>query len=137
MQNHYEITSKSQFWTRNVENSTKSRKSDMSGRTAAVGRAVAGGRRRSPAVGAGFSKIVGFGLQTAFFDGFNVFFTFLAEICLRTVVESSQKASFGSETCEIRPKVWFLASGFCLLRLGEPSGGNWGNLGGRSTVTAL
>ena len=29
-----------------------------------------------------------------------------------------QRASLGSETYEIGPKVWFLASGFCLLRLG-------------------
>ena len=31
-----------------------------------------------------------------------------------------QKASFEPETREIISKVWFLASGFCLLRLGEP-----------------
>ena len=37
------------------------------------------------------------------------------------------KVSLGPETCEIGPKVWFLASGFCLLRLGEPAGGHWGN----------
>ena len=31
MQNHYEITSKSQFWIRNMRNLTKSRDLDMSG----------------------------------------------------------------------------------------------------------
>ena len=45
-----------------------------------------------------------------------------------------QKASFGPETCEIGTKVWFLASGFCLLRLGDPSGGNWGNPNGPDAV---
>ena len=48
-----------------------------------------------------------------------------------------QKSSFGPETCGIGPRVWFLASGFCLLRLGEPSGGKWGKPEGRPTVTAL
>ena len=48
-----------------------------------------------------------------------------------------QKTSFGSEMCEIGPKVWFLASGFCLLRLGEPSGGNWGNPQAATGVTQM
>ena len=43
-----------------------------------------------------------------------------------------QKVSFGPETYEIGPKVWFLASGFCLLRLGEPSGGSCGNPEGQA-----
>ena len=46
-----------------------------------------------------------------------------------------QKVSFGPETCEIGTKVGLLASGFCLLRLGEPSGGRWGNPGGPPSVT--
>ena len=37
-----------------------------------------------------------------------------------------QKASFEAEIYEIEPKVWFLASGLCLLRLGEPLGSSWG-----------
>ena len=45
-----------------------------------------------------------------------------------------QKASLGPETCEILPKVWFLASGFRLLRPGEPSTENWGNPNGPDTV---
>ena len=45
-----------------------------------------------------------------------------------------QKASVGPETYEILQKVRFLASGFCLLRLGEPSGGNWGNPNGPDAV---
>ena len=52
----------------------------------------------------------------------------------RTIIKLPQKVSFGPETCEIGPKVWFLASGFCLLRLGEPSGGNWGNPNGPDAV---
>ena len=48
--------------------------------------------------------------------------------------EITSKISFGPETCEIRPKVWFLGSGFCLLRLKEPSGGNWGNPHGPDAV---
>ena len=48
-----------------------------------------------------------------------------------------QKASFGPEMCEIGPKVWFLASSFCLLRLGEPLAGTLGNPGGPPSVTAF
>ena len=55
----------------------------------------------------------------------------------RTIVKLPQKASFEPETCEIAPKLWFLASGFCLLRLGEPSAGTRGNPGGPPSVTAL
>ena len=73
-------------------------------------------------------------LQTTFFYGFKVLLSFLAEILYRTIMKSLQKASFGPQTCEIEPKVWFLASGFCLLRLGEPSGGNWGNPNGPDAV---
>ena len=43
-----------------------------------------------------------------------------------------QKVSFGSEMCEIGRKVWFLASGFCLLKLGNPQGGSWGILEGQA-----
>ena len=45
-----------------------------------------------------------------------------------------QKASFEPETCEIGPKVRFLASGFCLLRPGEPSAGTRGNPEGPPAV---
>ena len=40
-----------------------------------------------------FSKIVVLDLQTAFFDEKTVFFRFLAEIRLRTLIRSPQKAS--------------------------------------------
>ena len=52
----------------------------------------------------------------------------------RTIMKLPQKVSLGSEACEIGPKVWFLASGFCLLRLGEPSAGIRGNPGGPPPV---
>ena len=84
-----------------------------------------------------FKKNVVFGLQTTPFDSFNVLLSFLAEKWYRTNMKLPQKASLGSEMCEIGPKVWFLASGFCLLRLGEPSGGSWGNPGGPPAVTAF
>ena len=48
--------------------------------------------------------------------------------------EITSKASIGTEMCEIQLQVWFLASGFCLLRLGEPSGGHWGNPNGPDAV---
>ena len=44
-------------------------------------------------------KIIVFDLQTTFFNDFNVFFRFLAEIRLRTLIKSLQKASY-------RPKAW-------------------------------
>ena len=78
-----------------------------------------------------------FGLQTAFFDSFNVLLNCLTEKWYRTNMKLPQKASFGPEACEILPKVWFLASGFCLLRLGEPLGGSRGNPAGLSIVPAL
>ena len=68
---------------------------------------------------------------------FTVLLSFLAEKCYRTNMKLPQKASLGFETCETGPKVWFLASGFCLLRLGETSGGNWGNPNGPPQVTDL
>ena len=40
-----------------------------------------------------------FGLQTMFFDGFNVLMSFLAQKWYRTVMKSPQKASFGTKTC--------------------------------------
>ena len=52
----------------------------------------------------------------------------------RTNMKSPQKLNMGPKTCKIGPQVWFLASGFYLLRLGEPSGGNWGNPNGRDAV---
>ena len=77
-----------------------------------------------------FHENVVLGLQITLFDGFNVLFSFLAEKWYRTNMKLPQEASFGPETCETRPKAWFLASGFCLMRLGgtlrpvpgEPSG---------------
>ena len=48
-----------------------------------------------------------------------------------------QKFSSGPENCDIEPKVWFLASSFCLLRLGEPLAGTRGNPAGQSLVPAL
>ena len=66
-----------------------------------------------------------------------MFFKLLDAKPCRTIMKLHQNMSFESETCEIAPKVWFLASGFCLLRLGEPSGGSWGNPAGLSIVPAL
>ena len=40
-----------------------------------------------------YQKNQHFYINTTFFDGFNVFFRFLAEIRLRTTVKSPQKAS--------------------------------------------
>ena len=69
-----------------------------------------------------------FGLKTVFFELLH------AKPCTPIWnLPLPQKASFGPETCDIGPKVWFLASGFCLLRLGESSGGNWGNQNGPGT----
>ena len=39
-----------------------------------------------------------FGLQTTFFDGFNVLLSFLAEKRYRTILKSLQKVSLGPET---------------------------------------
>ena len=47
-------------------------------------------------------KSLFFDLQTAFFDGFNVLFRFLAEIRLRTIIKSPQKASSRPITCKFR-----------------------------------
>ena len=55
----------------------------------------------------------------------------------RTIMKLPQKVSFEPEAGEIGPKVWFLASGFCLLRLGEPLAGTRGNPGGPPSVTAF
>ena len=66
-----------------------------------------------------------------------MFFGLLDAKPCRTIMKLPQKVSFGPETCEIGPKLWFLASGFCLLRLGEPSGGSRGNPGGPPSVTAF
>ena len=43
-----------------------------------------------------------FGLQTAFFDGFNVLMSFLAQKWYRTVMKSPQKASFVTKACKIQ-----------------------------------
>ena len=45
-----------------------------------------------------FSEIVIFDLQTTFLDGKTVFFRFLAEIRLRTLINSPQKASSRPKT---------------------------------------
>ena len=52
-----------------------------------------------------FTKNVVFGLQPVFFEGFNVLLSFLVEKWYRTNMNLPQKTSFGSETCEIEPKV--------------------------------
>ena len=78
-----------------------------------------------------------FYLQTMFFHSFNVLLSFLAEKEYRTNIKLPQKASFGPETCEIEPKVWFLASGFCFLRLGTPLAGTRGNPNAPQQVTAF
>ena len=49
-----------------------------------------------------FSKIVVFDLQTTIFDGLNVFFRLLAEMRLRTLIKSLQKASSRPKTCKFR-----------------------------------
>ena len=61
MQNHLEILSKSQLWIRNVE---------------------IGGKHKENIrfLNALLRKNVIFGLQTEFFDGFNMHLSFLAEI---------------------------------------------------------
>ena len=46
-------------------------------------------------------KIFVFGLQTAFFYGFSVLLSFLAEKSYRTNMKSPQKASLEPETCEV------------------------------------
>ena len=63
-----------------------------------------------------------------------MFFELLDAKPCRTIVKLPQKTNFEPETCEIAPKLWFLASGFCLLRLGEPSAGTRGNPGGPPAV---
>ena len=61
-----------------------------------------------------------------------MFFELLDAKPCRTILKLPQKVGFGFEMCEIGSKVWFLASGFYLLRLGEPAGGSGGTLeGGR------
>ena len=55
----------------------------------------------------------------------------------RTMMKLPPKVIFDPETCEIGPKVGLQSCPDLLLRLGEPSGGNWGNPGGPPTVTAL
>ena len=49
-----------------------------------------------------FLKIVIFDLQTKFVDGFNEFFRFLAEIRLRTLIKSPQKARSRPKMCKFR-----------------------------------
>ena len=63
--------------------------------------------------------------EKVFFDGKALFFGFIDAKPCRTIINLPQKISFGPETSEIGPKVWFLASGFCLLELGQPSGRFW------------
>ena len=66
-----------------------------------------------------------------------VFFELLHAKPYTTNMKLPQKVKFGPETCEIAPKDWFLASGFCLLRLGEPLAGTPVNPNGRQQVTAF
>ena len=67
----------------------------------------------------------------------NLFFELLDAKPYRIIKKFHQKLNLGPETSEIQPKVWFLASGFCLLRLGEPSSGSWGNPAVLSIAPAL
>ena len=53
-----------------------------------------------------FTKKLFFGLQTTFFDGFNVLLNFLAEKWYRTIMKSPQKTSFGPQTCNYGKKSW-------------------------------
>ena len=85
MQNHLEISSKSQFWIRNVEVRRKH-------------------KENIPFLKYIFMNNIFFCLQTTFFDGFNVFLSFLAEKCYRTIMNSPQKASFGTNMCIILTK---------------------------------
>ena len=66
-----------------------------------------------------------------------MFFELLDAKPCKTIMKLLQKVFFEPETCESPPKLWFLASGFCLLRLGEPSAGTLGNPGGPPAVTAF
>ena len=43
------------------------------------------------------SKIIVFDLYAAFFDGFNMFFRFLAEMRLRIIIKSHQKNKFSTQ----------------------------------------
>ena len=52
-----------------------------------------------------FSKIVVIDLHTIFFDGFSVFFRFLAEIRFRTIMKLPQKASSRTKTCSFDTSV--------------------------------
>ena len=54
-----------------------------------------------------FSKIFNFYFQTTLFDGKTVFFRFLVEIRLRTLIKSYQKASFRPQTCKFLT-IWTL-----------------------------
>ena len=49
-----------------------------------------------------FSKIIVFDLQTKLFDGKTAFFRLLAEIRLRTLIKSHQKASSRPKKCKLR-----------------------------------
>ena len=88
MQNHLEISSRSQFWIRNVE---------------------IGGKHKETI---SFSNVllrknVIFCLQTTFFDGFKVLVSFLTEKWCRTIYKFLQKTNFEFKTCKIEPKLWF------------------------------
>ena len=89
MQNHLEISSKVSFWSPICLHNSL------------------------------FSKIVLFYLQTTFFDGQTVFFRFLAEIRLRTLIKSSQKASSRPISCKFRRG---LSPGWGPLRVGAHMG---------------
>ena len=52
-----------------------------------------------------FPQIVVFDLHMAFFDSFNVFFRFLAEIRFRLMMKLPQKASSRTQTCSFRTSV--------------------------------
>ena len=71
-------------------------------------------RKSIPIFKCSFMKNNIFGLQTLFFDGFNVLMSFLAQKWCRTVMKSSQKASFGTKTC----KILIFSCNFPILFLG-------------------
>ena len=52
--------------------------------------------------GSFFSKTIVFDFHTAFCNGFDVFFRFLAEIRLRAPIKSPQKPSSRPKTCKVR-----------------------------------
>ena len=61
------------------------------------------------------SKMTVFNIYTTFFDGFNMFFRFLAEIRLRTIIKSPQKASSRPKMCKFRTTCTLPWATVCVL----------------------